>query len=62
MAVGRDGFRFSQVIGCQDAASTYLLSRDEARGIIDHQLHVINTQWTDASDAARLTHAERSRL
>lgn len=62
MAIARDEFRFSQIIGCQDAASTYLLSPDEAREIIDHQLHVIRTQWTDAADAARLSHSERSRL
>jgi serine/threonine-protein kinase HipA len=62
MAIARDGVRFSQIIGCQDAASTYLLRPDEARGIIDHQLHVIRTQWTDAADAARLSRSERSRL
>ncbi len=62
MAIARDGFRFSQVIGCQNAASTYLLSSDEARQVIDHQLHVIRSQWTDAADAARLSHSERSRL
>lgn len=62
MAIARDGFRFSQVVGCQNAASTYLLSSKEAREIIDHQLHTIRTQWTDAADAARLSHPERSRL
>lgn len=62
MAIARDGFRFSQVIGCQNAASTYLLTSDEAREVIDHQLDVIRTQWTDAADAARLSHSERSRL
>ncbi len=62
MAMARDGFRFSQVVGCQNAASTYLLSPDEAREIIDHQLHVIRTQWTDAADAAHLSPSERSRL
>ncbi|MHB1209424.1 MAG: type II toxin-antitoxin system HipA family toxin [Acidimicrobiales bacterium] len=62
MAVARDGSRFSQVIGCQNASSTYLLSSNEAREIIDHQLHTIRTQWSDAADAARLTHSERSRL
>ena len=62
MAIARDGFRFSQVAGCVNAASTYLLSNGEAREIIDHQLHVINTQWTDAADAARLSHVQRSGL
>jgi serine/threonine-protein kinase HipA len=62
MAVARDGFRFSQIVGCLDAASTYLLSSSEARAIIDHQLHVMRTQWTDAADVARLSSSERSRL
>lgn len=62
MAIDRDGFRFSRVDGCEKAASTYLLSLDEARELIDHHIHVIRTQWSDAADAARLTHAERSRL
>jgi serine/threonine-protein kinase HipA len=62
MAISRDELRFSEVIVCQNAASTYLLSPDEAREIIDHQLHVIKTQWTNACDAAHLSSSERSRL
>lgn len=62
MAVGRDGFRFSQIAGCEQAASTYLLTREEAREIIDHQIDVIRTQWADAADAARLVASERSYL
>jgi serine/threonine-protein kinase HipA len=62
MAIDRDGFRFSQVVGARDAASTYLLSSSEAREIIDHQIHVIKTQWSDAADAVDLSPPERSRL
>jgi serine/threonine-protein kinase HipA len=62
MAISREELRFSQINVCQNAASTYLLSPNEAREIIDHQLHVIRSQWTDASDAARLSSSERSRL
>jgi serine/threonine-protein kinase HipA len=62
MAIGRDGFRASQLAGCVNASSTYLLSGDEARSIINHQLDVINTQWNDAADAAQLTAAERQSL
>ncbi len=62
MAIARDGFRFSQVIGCVNAASTYLLTTAEARAIIDHQLAVIAAQWSDAADVARLSEAERSYL
>jgi len=62
MAIDRDGFRFSQVVGARDAASTYLLSSNEAREIIDHQIHVIETQWSDAADAVDLSPPERSRM
>jgi serine/threonine-protein kinase HipA len=62
MAISRDELRFSQINVCHNAASTYLLSPSEAREIIDHQLHVIRSQWTDASDATGLSSSERSRL
>lgn len=62
MAIGRDGFRFSQLAGCIDAAREYELSAAEAREVIDHQIEVIRTQWDDAADAARLTSAERQAL
>lgn len=62
MAIGRDGFRFSQLAGCVDAAREYELSAAEAREIIDHQIQVIRAQWDDAADAARLTAAERQAL
>lgn len=56
------GFRFSQLKGCVDAAEIYHLSGSEAAAIIDDQLEVINAQWPDAADAARLTEAERQQL
>jgi serine/threonine-protein kinase HipA len=62
MAIGRDGFRASQLAGCVTASETYLLSDSAARAIINHQLDVINNQWIDAADAARLTAAERDQL
>ena len=62
MAIGRDGFRSSQLAGCLTAAEAYLLSRSEAEEIIDRQLVVITTQWDDAADAVRLTKAERRQL
>jgi serine/threonine-protein kinase HipA len=62
MAISRDELRLSQVAVCLNAASTYLLSPAEAREIIDHQLHVITSQWTDAADAAHLSLSERSHL
>ncbi len=62
MAIDRDGFRFSQVVGARAAAATYLLSSNEAREIIDNQIHVIKTQWSDAADAVDLPPLERSRM
>lgn len=62
MEIGRDGFRMSQLKGTIDCAETYLLDPPEARAIVDHQLHVIRTEWEDAADRARLTQADRSLL
>jgi serine/threonine-protein kinase HipA len=63
MAIRRDGYRYSQLAGCVDAASdTYLLSKGEAREIIDHQVDTIRSEWNEAADVARLTSGERNRL
>ncbi len=62
MAVGRDGYRWSQVAGCLPAAEVYLLTAVEAREIIDHQVDIITREWNEAADAARLTTAERQHL
>jgi serine/threonine-protein kinase HipA len=59
MAIGEDGFRMSRLSGCVSRAATYLLSEQEAREIIDHQIEVIESQWADACDAARMTEADR---
>ncbi len=62
MAIGRDGFRLSQLAGCVAAAREYELTTTEARRIIDHQLEVIRDHWDDAADAARLSAAERASM
>jgi len=62
MAIGRNGERDSQLRVCLDAAATYLVDEDEARDIIENQLTVINEQWSDAADSARLTALERDML
>lgn len=59
MTIGPDGFRMSQVAGCVGAASTYLLSGSEARDIVDHQIDVIESEWSDVCDRARMTEIER---
>lgn len=61
MAIAPD-FKFSQLAGCIKASEIYFLSQVEARQIVDDQLEIIRSQWTDASDAARLTENERLQL
>jgi serine/threonine-protein kinase HipA len=60
MAIGVDGYRFSQVAGCVARASIYLLSEAEAREIVDHQIEVIETRWTEVCDRAELTAVDRN--
>ena len=63
MAIRRDGYRYSQLAGCIDAATdTYLLSKTEAKNIIDHQVSTIRSEWNEAAEAARLTTTERKQL
>jgi len=63
MAIRRDGYRYSQLAGCVAAAGdTYLLSKNEAKGIIDRQVDTIRSEWPEAADVARLTSVERDRL
>jgi serine/threonine-protein kinase HipA len=60
MAIGSDGYRFSQVAGCVARASTYLLSDAEAREIVDHQIATIESQWDDVCEQAELTEVDRN--
>lgn len=59
MIIGPGGSRMSQVIGCLKAASTYLLSASDARDIVDHQIEVIESEWHEVCDRARMTDIER---
>jgi serine/threonine-protein kinase HipA len=60
MMIGADGFRMSQLAGCVERASTYLLTASQARALIDHQVDVIREQWQEVSDRARMSAADRS--
>jgi serine/threonine-protein kinase HipA len=60
MAIGKDGYRMSQVAGCVARASTYLLSERDAREIVDRQIDVIETQWDEVCDLAALTEVDRA--
>jgi serine/threonine-protein kinase HipA len=59
MAIGEDGYRMSQLAGCVERASTYLLSVSDAREIIDHQIITINDHWSDVCDQGQLSEVER---
>ncbi len=59
MAFGSDGDRYSQVARCLDAARTYLLTAADAREIIDHQIHVITTEWEEVTELAAMTTVDR---
>ena len=60
MSITADGYRMSQVTACVSQASTYLLSAVEAREIVDHQIDVIESQWNEVCDLARMTGVERA--
>jgi serine/threonine-protein kinase HipA len=62
MAYNTDGNRFSQLAACVTAAEVYQLTPTEARQVIDYQLEVINSTWSEAANAARLTKADRALL
>ena len=62
MAIGRNGERSSQLATCLAACEVCLLDTSQAQSIIDAQISVIETQWRDAADAARLTELERQQL
>ncbi len=59
MAIGRDGWRSSQVAGCVERADVYHLTPADARQIVDHQIEVIEREWSDVCDLARLAGGER---
>jgi serine/threonine-protein kinase HipA len=62
MAIGRNGERSSQLATCLEACHVYLLDTAQAKSIADAQTDVIQTQWLEAADAARLTELERRQL
>jgi serine/threonine-protein kinase HipA len=62
MAIGRDGYKLSQLVGCVERASEFLLSKAEAREIVDHQIDVIRANWEDTCDLGRLSRVERESM
>ena len=62
MAFGADGDRLSQVARCVAHAGHYHLTPQQARDIVDHQIAVIQDQWNEVCDLAKLPTAESHRL
>ena len=62
MAIGRDGWRYSQLAGCVAHAATYLLTAAEAREIIDHHIDTVASRWSEVCDEAELSKVERKGL
>jgi serine/threonine-protein kinase HipA len=60
MTIGEDGFRMSQLAGCLERASTYMLTGGEARELIDHQVEVIARDWLEICELAQMTAVDRS--
>lgn len=60
MAIGRDRWRMSQVAGCVERASNYLLPEAEAREIVDGQIETIEREWNDVCDLAELPEGARA--
>jgi len=54
--------RMSRVSSCLDAAHQYLLSPDEAREIVSHQLTMIGGCWNDVCQKADLNETDRRLL
>lgn len=54
--------RMSQLKSCLDAAHQFLLSRDEAVAIIEHQIAVIEANWDGVCQEANLNKTDRALL
>ncbi|PJI93445.1 type II toxin-antitoxin system HipA family toxin [Luteimicrobium subarcticum] len=62
MAIGRGGERDSRFSVCVNAAAEYLLTRGQAKEIVDRVVSTIHEQWDDAAEEALLTDADRLAL
>ena len=58
MAISRDGVRESRLSVCLDAADEYGISRDQARGIVEDQVAIIDRDWDEVAGAVGLSRAE----
>lgn len=59
MAIGQDGWRYSQLAGCVARCEDYHLTRAKAQELIDRQVAAIKENWDPVCDEAGLTKGER---
>jgi serine/threonine-protein kinase HipA len=62
MAIGQDGWRYSQLAGCVERCGGYHLTRAEATELIDRQAGAIKENWSAVCDEAGLTQGERDSM
>jgi serine/threonine-protein kinase HipA len=62
MIIGEDGWKESQVAGCVERAALYQLTKPQAREIVEHQIEVIERDWSEVCDLAELSEADRRLL
>ena len=60
MAIGRDGWRDSQVAGCIERAHEYHLNQADAADIVARQREVITKSWDEVCDLAELSTVDRA--
>lgn len=59
MAISADGDNRSLLTVCKKAATVFQLDAKEAQSVIDQQVQIVEDQWRDAADHARLTNRQR---
>lgn len=59
MAIGRDGWRESQLAGCIERCEIYHLSREQAEQIVAEQIEAVRESWLEVCDEAKLTDEQR---
>ena len=55
-----DGDRSSQVLTCIAAAPSFLLNREEAIAIVNHQVSMIENEWHSVCDEANFNEVDRT--
>ncbi len=59
MEIGRDGYKAANLAGCVERSSDSGLDAREAFALVERQIEVVNAEWHEAADRARLNAAER---